>query len=78
MKRVRVCIEMDEHFIRLLQANVELSDYGRKDKLDPSGVLALLISLEGRGALTEQVHLATPIEWREHIEVLCERREVLS
>lgn len=77
-KRVRVAIEMDEHFIRMLKANVELS--GGMGGLDrqhtPADVLKRLVLAEARGATEEQVHSIIRPEWRPHIEAVSYLREV--
>ncbi len=80
-KRVVVAIEVDEHFVRLLNAQVALSPRGlrglegsRSDT--PSEVLARVALLEARGAFPEQIHAAIPNEWRPHIEVVSDLRRV--
>jgi hypothetical protein len=77
-KRVRIAIEMDEHFIRMLKANVELS--GGMDGPDrqhtPSDALKRLVLAEARGATEAQVHSFIRPEWRPHIEAVSHLREV--
>lgn len=82
-KRVRVTLELDSQFIRLLNANVNLSgammaqlkgDPSRQ--LSPKEVLAILILGEARGATEEQLHMATPHEWRPNIELIHKERRV--
>lgn len=79
-KRVRVTIEMDTHFISLLNANVGLTPGGlRGDNLKrqaPDEVLKRVVLMEARGASEEQVHVVIPPEWRPHIEVVHDERRV--
>lgn len=63
-KRVRICLELDEHFVRLLNGQVGFKGLG--PDLDrqhsPMEVLAVVVLAEARGALPEQVNLLTPPE----------------
>lgn len=80
MKRVRVAIEVDESFVRLLQASVQLRGLLRDDgpdrALDPLEVLGVVLLGEMRGATEVQIHARTPPEWRPNIEVLHAERRV--
>lgn len=78
MKKVRFTLEVDEHFIRLLQASVQLKELLKDEpkRMDPTDVLAVLVLGEARGATEEQIHARTPLEWRPHIEVVCSERKV--
>lgn len=78
MKRVRVTIEVDEHFVRLLQACCQLKGLlGDKPKRrDPMCVLAVLVLGESRGATEAQVREKIPIEWRSHLEAIHSERRV--
>lgn len=80
MKRVRICLELDEHFVRLLNAQVMLKGLG--PDLDrqhsPMEVLAVVVLAEARGAVPLQVHLLTPPEWRPHLEALPPLRAVIE
>lgn len=73
-KKVRIALELDERFVRLLKANVGLSNPDRRHT--PSDALAVVVLAEARGALEDQVHILTPIEWRPHIRAVHELREV--
>lgn len=82
MKKVRITLEMDEHFISMLRATCELKglgnqreDYKPHTALDCLGVIALL---EARGAKEEQIHAETPIEWRNNIQAIHEERKVIE
>ena len=80
-KRVTVAITLDAQFVRLLSANVELQMPGcisgnYHKQMTPSQVLALVVLLEARGAPEEQVHAATPPEWRPNIEAVHALRKV--
>jgi hypothetical protein len=78
MKRVRLTLEVDSEFVKLLQANVQLSGLLKEDRgrLTPSQVLAVIVLGEARGALEEQIHAQTPPEWRPHIEAIHSERKV--
>lgn len=76
MKRVTVAVTMDESFIRLLNANVELSQLRNKDELTPGDQLALTILAEARGGFEDQVHATILPAWRPHFEVVSEMRKV--
>lgn len=79
MKKVRITIEADEHFIRMLQATVQLSgalDEDRPNQFTALKVLGVLALGEMRGATEAQIHARTPIEWRPHIEVIHDERKV--
>lgn len=83
-KRVRMTLEVDAQFIRLLQANIEMTKaqrgwlHNNEDAGDitPSQVLGLLVYMEGRGALTEQIHASTPMMWRNNVEIIHGERRV--
>ena len=78
-KRVRLTLEVDTHFIKLLQANVQLSGLLNEDRhgqLTPMQVLGVLVLGEARGATEEQIHARTPCEWRPHIEAIHSERKV--
>lgn len=80
-KRVRLTLELDAHFIRLLNANMHLSGLMKDDGLhvlDVRAVLARVVLAEARGAPSEQVHALTPVEWRGHIDVLPDERQVFE
>lgn len=76
MKRVTVGINMDEQFIRILDANVCLSNLRKKDELDPAQQLALLVLTEARGGTEEQVHASILHTWRPNIEAVSKLRKV--
>jgi hypothetical protein len=79
--KVRVALELDVEFIRLLNAQVGLSGSSNAGHMQrartPQEALAVAILFEARGAHEEQVYMAIPIEWRTHINVLHEERAAL-
>lgn len=83
-KRVRVTVEIDAQFIKLLEANIHLNRQtrgwllGNDDAGDitPSQVLGLLVYIEARGGTEEKVHAATPFMWRPNIEIIHDERRV--
>ena len=78
-KRVRITIEMDSTFIRLLNANVMLDGGLTPDKVqDVRGVLARTVLAEARGAHETQVDLIVPPEWRANIEAIHDERRVFE
>lgn len=77
MKRVTIGLELDESFIRLLDANVGLSGGYRPEKeLDVAGVLARVVAMEARGGTEEQVHSIIQPKWRPHIAAVSSMRKV--
>jgi len=78
MKKVTVVVELDESFVGLLQASVQLKGWlgEHSEPLDPCGVLAVAVLGEARGASKLQVHLAIPPGFRPHFEVLHDERRV--
>lgn len=80
-KRVRICLELDEHFVRLLNAQaVGLKGLGPdlNRQHSPMEALAVVVLAEARGAWPEQVHLLTPPEWRPHLGAVPRLRRVLT
>ena len=77
-KRVKLTLEVDSQFVKLLQANVQLSGLLGEDqpRMAPMQVLAVVVLGEARGATEEQIHAMTPIEWRPHIEAIHSERKV--
>lgn len=82
---VRITLELDQTMVRLLNANLQLSNKMRwltgaddPPPLDALAVVGLVALAEARGATEEEVHAATPTEWRPHIRAIHEERKVLS
>jgi hypothetical protein len=83
MKKVRLTLEVDDQFIRLLNANVNLSGAMMSTlkgdptrQLSPKEVLAIMVLGEARGATEEQLHAALPLEWRSNLELIHSERQV--
>lgn len=78
MKRVRIALEMDLHFVSMLRATVGLKGLGPDLNRQHTAleVLGVIVLAEARGALPEQVHLLCPPEWRPHIEAVTDARHV--
>lgn len=83
-KKVRVTIEVDSQFLRLLRANIEMSRplrgwlFNNDDAGDitPPQVLGLLVYMEARGGTVEQIAASTPFMWRPNVEVIHDERRV--
>lgn len=83
-KKVRVTIEVDSQFLRLLRANIEMNAATRgwlmgtdeAGDITPPQVLGLLVYMEGRGGTPEQIGMATPFMWRPNIDVIHDERRV--
>lgn len=83
-KRVRITLEVDQQFIRLLKAKIELTAHMRgwlhnndeAGELDPSQVLGLLVYMEARGATEAQIAASTPFMWRPNIDLIHAERRV--
>lgn len=85
MKKVRITLELDDQFIRLLNANVNLSGAMMSSlkgdptrQLSPKEVLAIMVLGEARGATEEQLHAALPLEWRSNLELIHSERQVFQ
>jgi hypothetical protein len=81
MKRVRITLEVSSSFVRMLQATCQMSQLigsEQKDKLTALEVLGAVALGEARGALPEQIHAMTPIEWRDDIEPVSDMRTVIE
>ena len=78
MKRVRLTLELDSEFIKLLQLNCQMQGLtGNEPKrMDTIHALAILVLGEARGATEAQIRAKTPIEWRPHIEAIHSERKV--
>jgi len=77
MKRVTVTLKVDSEFVSLLHAAVHLAGLGPdRAQHTPIQALAVVFLAEAMGALPEQVHALTPIEWRPHIEAVSDARVV--
>ena len=77
-KRVRIGIEVDESFVKLLWANITLRGLHEKDELDVAAQLALVACAEMRGMLPEQTHAAILPMWRPHICAVDDARVVID
>lgn len=79
MKRVRLTIEVDSHFVTLLHANVMLTGGLRPgERLTASAVLARVVLAEARGGLPEQIEEIIPEEWSGNLRAICEERKVFE
>jgi len=78
VKKVRITLEVDDHFVRLLQANCQLQGLLGEDpkRMDPMRALAVVALGEMRGATEAQIREKTPIEWRPHLETIHSERRV--
>lgn len=85
-KRVRITLEVDQQFLRLLRANIEMTRPVRgwllnnddAGDIPPSAVLGLLVYMEARGGTEEQIHASTPPMWRSNVEVIHDERRVYT
>ena len=79
-KRVRITLEVDEHFVRLLQAKCQLKGWLGDDspELDTGGVLCVLVLGEARGGTEMQILEKTPPIWRPHVAVIHGERKVIE
>jgi hypothetical protein len=78
-KSVEITIRLDSQFVRLLNANITLSNVLQKaatGKIEPMSVLALLVLGEARGAFPEDTRAKIPSDWQGQIDVVPERRRV--
>jgi hypothetical protein len=83
-KKVRITLELDQQFLRLLRANIEMNSATRgwllgtdeASHITPSQVLGLLVYMEARGGTVEQISISTPFMWRSNIDVIHDERRV--
>ena len=78
-KRVRLTLDVSAHFVRMLQASCQMGRLvgsEQKDRMTALEVLGVVVLGEARGALPEQIHASTPIEWRDEIESVTDERKV--
>lgn len=83
-KKVRLTVEVDQQFIRLLRANIEMTKNVRgwllnneeAGDITPSQVLGLLVYMEARGGTEAQIGASTPFMWRSNIDVIHTERRV--
>jgi hypothetical protein len=75
-KRVRITLEVDATFVRLLHTNLNMKRGALKGEreLDVLTALGVVAFCEMRGAKSEVAHAITPIKWRPHIEAVYEAR----
>lgn len=76
MKRVRITLEVDSSFVRLLQANLQIAG-ALSDEAPIPDVLHLLgiVALgEMRGARKAQIEARVPPTWRDRITVVSQER----
>lgn len=79
MKTVRLTLELSEDFIKLLKANLELSEAKNKvenNLAEPCTMLGLMVCAEARGGLPEHINSLLPPERRHEIKFIHENREV--
>lgn len=76
VKRVRITLDVDVQFVKLLQACVQMQGLLSEEpkRMDPMHVLSVVALGEFRGMLEAQVHARTPVEWRPSIEAVHEER----
>lgn len=77
-KKVQITLELDTEFVKLLNANVQLSGDCKKDQLEPKAVLGVLALMEAKGATVEQINETIPAEWKSHVRALHDKRQVLE
>jgi hypothetical protein len=78
-KRVRITLEVDEQYVRLLQAKCQLKGWLNDDspELDAGGILCVIVLGEARGATELQILERTPSTWRSIIAAIHEERRVI-
>lgn len=82
MKKVRVMVEMDEEFIKLLNIACSFKRLGaqREDYKDHTSIdaLGIAVLMEARGGYEEQVDAEIPHNWRPHLSIVHEARQVIE
>lgn len=80
-KKVQLTIQVNNSFLRLLKAEIELSQMKKKadtDQATPSMLLALTVFAEARGALETQVdEIMSHIGRSDELQVLHDQRKVV-
>ena len=72
-KCVRITLELPNSFVGLLSAKAGLSrwkdkamgDAGERSHFDAGDIVAWLVMLEARGVTEEEIHVLTPMMWRD-------------
>lgn len=84
-KRVRVMLELDSHFVALLNVSIQMNSAtlghvtGKATRqLSADEVLTVLICAEARGGYEAEVDALIPLEWRPHISVVHSERCVIE
>lgn len=75
-KKVRLMIELDSHFVALLQANLTMHGFEREQ--DVLHVLGIAVLGEAMGGYPEQIWQKIPPAWRPHIDIISDKREVIE
>lgn len=72
--KVRITLELDESFLKMLKVSNTLGNVFEKDKLTAPQVLAIVTQGEGYGAHVEQTYSKIPHEWRDGIDIVSSER----
>ena len=79
-KRVKITLELDSHFVRMLNASVQLKGLydwrSERDKLTPLETIGLLAVAEARGGTEDQIDALIPDDWHGHIRAVHDERRV--
>lgn len=76
MKKVLIALQVDSEFLVGLRTNITLSQ-ARKAR-DPVNILACAIFAEASGGLIEEVKATIPDEWKDHISIVHDARNVID
>jgi hypothetical protein len=86
MRRVRVAVELDNEFVKLLRANLTVSETIRMSESEPVAavsadvlhILGLAVLGEAMSIDSEQTRRKIPSCWRQHIDIIPEARKVVE
>lgn len=80
-KKVRVTVELNSDFLKLLQAEIQLSDMRKKNienRSTPSMMLALSVFSEACGGFEDQVDSIIPTSRKEELKMIHNERKVIG
>jgi hypothetical protein len=81
MKKVRITLELDSHFVSMLRATLSMRhalNIETQPQLTAVEALGVVVYGEARGAFESDINAMTPHEWRPHIEAIHSERKVME
>jgi len=76
-KKVRITVELDNDFIKMLRHNIQLGQT-REGNMTAPEQLAVAVCAEAMGGYEEVVDAEIYPEWRPHLAIIHEERKVIE